>query len=107
MVNNAGVSMESRGLPAKIHETSEETWDITMAVNSKSVFLGCKYSIAQMLKQEPHQSGDRGWVINLSSIFGLVGGRHIGASHRLPDKQRSSDNQLQLAIMPRKEQFLF
>lgn len=27
-----------------------------------------------MLKQEPHSSGDRGWVINLASIWGLVGG---------------------------------
>jgi NAD(P)-dependent dehydrogenase (short-subunit alcohol dehydrogenase family) len=26
-----------------------------------------------MLAQEPHSSGDRGWVINISSIYGLVG----------------------------------
>lgn len=26
-----------------------------------------------MLDQEPHSSGDRGWIINLSSIYGLVG----------------------------------
>jgi len=45
-----------------------------MLVNAKSVFLGCKYVITQMLAQEPHESGDRGWIINISSIYGLVGG---------------------------------
>ena len=45
-----------------------------MMVNSKSVFLGCKYAITQMLAQEPHPSGDRGWIINISSIMALIGG---------------------------------
>lgn len=26
-----------------------------------------------MVKQDPHPTGDRGWIINLASIFGLVG----------------------------------
>lgn len=45
-----------------------------MRVNVKSVFLGCKYALAQMLAQEPHVSGDRGWIINISSIMGMIGG---------------------------------
>lgn len=45
-----------------------------MLVNAKSVFLGCKYVITQMLAQELHESGDRGWIVNISSIYGLVGG---------------------------------
>ncbi|KAM0238425.1 hypothetical protein ACHAP5_008615 [Fusarium lateritium] len=57
-----------------IHETPEEWWDLTIAVNLKSVFLTSKYTIAQMLKQEKSESGDRGWIINISSIFGEVGG---------------------------------
>jgi NAD(P)-dependent dehydrogenase (short-subunit alcohol dehydrogenase family) len=77
LVNNAGISAESRRAPLAVHETPEEDWDITMAVNTKSVFLGCKYVIAQMLQQQPHSSsGRRGWIINMSSIFGLVGGRN-------------------------------
>ena len=44
-----------------------------MLVNGKSVWLGCKAAITQFLAQPPHPSGDRGWIINLSSIFGLVG----------------------------------
>ncbi|KAL4892227.1 NAD(P)-binding protein [Aspergillus ambiguus] len=75
LVNNAGVALEARH-PAKIHETDESVWDTTMQVNAKSVFLGCKYGIAQMLKQEPHSCGDRGWIINIASIFGLVAGLH-------------------------------
>jgi NAD(P)-dependent dehydrogenase (short-subunit alcohol dehydrogenase family) len=75
MVNNAGISLEAGQPPQKIHETSEARWDTTMAVNVKSVFLGCKYATAQMLKQEAPPSGDRGWIINMSSIFGLIGGR--------------------------------
>lgn len=74
LVNNAGVSMEARGAPLRVHETPEDTWDATMAVNAKSVFYCCKYAIAQMLRQDV-RDGHRGWIINMSSIFGLVGGR--------------------------------
>ncbi|RDI79423.1 hypothetical protein Vi05172_g10666 [Venturia inaequalis] len=73
LVNNAGISIEATN-PAPIHLTSEQTWDKTMLVNAKSVFLGCKLVITQMLAQDPHKSGDGGWIINISSIYGLVGG---------------------------------
>lgn len=71
MVNNAGVALEARR-PGPCHLTDEEIWDTTMNINAKSVFLGCKYAITQMLKQEPHFSGDRGWIINMSSIMGII-----------------------------------
>jgi NAD(P)-dependent dehydrogenase (short-subunit alcohol dehydrogenase family) len=48
-------------------------YDKTMKVNARGTFLGCKYAIAQMMKQDLHPSGDRGWIINISSIAGLVG----------------------------------
>ncbi|KAE9377534.1 NAD(P)-binding protein [Stipitochalara longipes BDJ] len=73
MVNNAGVSFEARH-PAVLHMTDEDTWDRTMEINAKSVFLGCKYAISQMLKQDLHPSGDRGWIINMSSIMGMIAG---------------------------------
>ena len=44
-----------------------------MAINARGTFLGCKYAIAQMMKQDLHPSGDRGWIINLSSVAGLIG----------------------------------
>jgi NAD(P)-dependent dehydrogenase (short-subunit alcohol dehydrogenase family) len=77
MVNNAGISIEAAD-PQPIHTTTEETWDITMRVNAKSVFLGCKYAVAQMLKQDIRECGSRGWIINISSIYGLKGGERIG-----------------------------
>ncbi|KAH6898030.1 hypothetical protein B0T10DRAFT_471718 [Thelonectria olida] len=76
LVNNAGISIEAKNPPYRIHETPDETWDVTMAVNAKSVFLACKHTIRQMLTQDVQESGDRGWIINLSSIFGLVAGRY-------------------------------
>jgi NAD(P)-dependent dehydrogenase (short-subunit alcohol dehydrogenase family) len=60
--------------PNPIHLLDASDWDLTMRVNARSVFLGCKYAITQMLAQEPHASGDRGWIVNMSSVFGLVGG---------------------------------
>lgn len=41
-------------------------------VSLMSARNGIKYATAQMLNQEPHSSGDRGWIINLCSIMGLV-----------------------------------
>ncbi|KAJ9220361.1 hypothetical protein DTO271D3_7541 [Paecilomyces variotii] len=73
LVNNAGISIEAR-FPAVLHLTDEATWDTTMRVNVKSVFLGCKYALAQMIAQGPHASGDRGWIINISSIMGMIAG---------------------------------
>lgn len=71
MVNNAGVGIEGR-LNTYIWDCDVETWDATHLINARGVFLGTKYATAQMLKQAPHASGDRGWVINTASILGLV-----------------------------------
>ncbi|KAJ5345663.1 hypothetical protein N7452_003667 [Penicillium brevicompactum] len=70
LVNNAGIGIESH-TPAVLHLTDEANWDATMRVNTKSIFLGCKYALTQMLAQELHSSGDRGWIINISSILGI------------------------------------
>ena len=72
MVNNAGIGLEARG-PLPIHETPDSTFDTTMSVNSRGVFLGCKYAAQRMISQDPHPSGDRGWIINIASVAGLVG----------------------------------
>jgi NAD(P)-dependent dehydrogenase (short-subunit alcohol dehydrogenase family) len=75
MINNAGIAIESTNAKP-IWELDEETWDTTMAINAKGVMLGCKYAAIQMMKQDPHPSGDRGWIVNSSSIVGLVGSRN-------------------------------
>jgi len=74
LVNNAGISVESTHESVKrVHETDEEDWDKTMAVNAKGVFLGCKYGVKQMLKQDLlTDERDRGWIVNTASVQGLV-----------------------------------
>jgi meso-butanediol dehydrogenase/(S,S)-butanediol dehydrogenase/diacetyl reductase len=62
LCNNAGI-----GVAAVCHETSEEDWDRTMAVDLKGVFLGCKYAIPHMLRQ------GGGVICNTSSVAGQVG----------------------------------
>ena len=72
MVNNAGISVESTHVRAlRVHETSEEDYEKTMAINAKGVFLGCKYALKQMLEQEQSYKS-RGWIVNTASVQGLV-----------------------------------
>ena len=62
LVNNAGVYKSGN-----LHEVSEEDWDMVLGINLKSVFLGSKKVIPEMLKQ------GKGKIINIASIAGLVG----------------------------------
>ena len=64
MFNNAGI-MDSRDDNALV--TEEQVWDLTMAINLKGVFLGCKYGIAAM------QRAGGGSIINTASFVGLMG----------------------------------
>lgn len=84
MVCNAGVACEGDSDHfLRLHEQPEEWFDKTFAVNAKGVWLSCKYATKQMLVQEPlKRSGglaegqldeDRGWIINMCSVLGLVG----------------------------------
>ncbi|KAF2193690.1 NAD(P)-binding protein [Zopfia rhizophila CBS 207.26] len=61
--------------PMRIHETEEADNDKTMAISAKCMFLGCKYTIWEMLKQEPLScsNGDKGWIINTANIQDKVG----------------------------------
>ncbi|KAF2135565.1 uncharacterized protein K452DRAFT_330156 [Aplosporella prunicola CBS 121167] len=71
-INNAGVPGDLLH-PRPIWQADVETWDETFAVNARGVMLGCKYAAAQMIKQDPHPSGDRGWIINIADAYGLHG----------------------------------
>jgi NAD(P)-dependent dehydrogenase (short-subunit alcohol dehydrogenase family) len=68
-VANAGIFC---GLNLIENET-EESYDKTMAVNARGVFLANKYAISQMVKQDIGPNGTRGKIINIASIGGLVG----------------------------------
>lgn len=64
LFNNAGI-MHSQDDNAET--TSEEVWDLTMNINLKGVFLGCKYGIPAL-----RRSGG-GSVINTASFVALMG----------------------------------
>ncbi|HEX5377469.1 MAG TPA: glucose 1-dehydrogenase [Phenylobacterium sp.] len=63
LVNNAGVS----GVNKPTHEVTEAEWDWVQAINVKGVFFGVKHAIPHLRK------AGGGSIINLSSIYGLVG----------------------------------
>ncbi|KAH8723675.1 short-chain dehydrogenase/reductase-like protein [Phaeosphaeriaceae sp. PMI808] len=80
MVNNAGIAVEVGEHGSRpVWEFEEEAFDRTMAINVKGVFLGMKFATRQMKEQEPHANGDRGWIINLSSVLGLGASPGISA----------------------------
>ena len=60
--------------PACTPSSTKTEDDRTMLVNFKSVWLGSKFAIRQMLPQDP-VDGSRGRVVNIASIGGLVGSR--------------------------------
>lgn len=64
LFNNAGI-MDSRDDDAI--STEEQVWDLTMNVNLKSVFLGCKFGIPALRR------AGGGSIINTASIVALVG----------------------------------
>lgn len=71
LVNNAGIS----GANKPTDELTEQEWDSLMAVNVKGVFFCTKHAIAYMRK-----SGG-GSIINLSSIYGMIGAGDVPAYH--------------------------
>jgi len=71
LVNNAGIS----GANKPTHELTEEEWDRVQAVNVKGVFFGTKHAVPHMLK------AGSGSIINLSSIYGLVGAADVPPYH--------------------------
>lgn len=82
-MNNAGICMEIEDMsgPAlghPLHLTPISTFDKTLRINTRGTFLGCKYAISQMMKQDIHPNGSRGWIINMASIAGLVGTQGAG-----------------------------
>jgi NAD(P)-dependent dehydrogenase (short-subunit alcohol dehydrogenase family) len=66
-MNNAGISDDQHGWI----DFPTDRWQRMIAVNLGSVFLGMKYQLAQMAKQEPIGIL-RGLIVNTSSGAGLI-----------------------------------
>lgn len=71
LVNNAGVS----GANKPTHELSLEEWEFVQSVNVRGVFLCTKHVIPQMKR------AGGGSIVNLSSIYGLVGAPDVPPYH--------------------------
>jgi cyclopentanol dehydrogenase len=70
LVNNAGI-LNTKG----IGDTTEEEWDAIINVNQKGVWLGTKFAVPAMKKR------GAGSIINISSIYGLIGSGGSAAYH--------------------------
>ncbi|NOZ40376.1 MAG: glucose 1-dehydrogenase [Planctomycetes bacterium] len=66
MFNNAGIMHSDDGTS---QDTSEDVWDLTMNINLKGVFMGCKYGIPAL------QRAGGGSIINTASFVA-----HLGAA---------------------------
>lgn len=71
LVNNAGIA----GVNKPTDEITEEEWDRVMAVNVKGVFFCTKHVIPHMRR------AGGGSIINLSSIYGLLGAPDVPPYH--------------------------
>ncbi|MCA9189478.1 MAG: SDR family NAD(P)-dependent oxidoreductase, partial [Planctomycetales bacterium] len=64
LFNNAGI-MDSRD--DDVVSTEEEVWELTMRINAKGVFLGCKAGVPALLR------AGGGSIINTASFVALLG----------------------------------
>ena len=71
LVNNADIA----GANKPTHEITEAEWDLVQAVNVKGVFFCTKHAIA------PLRRAGGGSIVNLSSIYGLVGAPDVPPYH--------------------------
>ncbi|MFO7973959.1 MAG: glucose 1-dehydrogenase [Candidatus Hydrogenedentota bacterium] len=71
LVNNAGIS----GPNKPTHEIDTEEWDKLMGINVRGVFFCTKHAIPVM------KDGGSGSIINLSSIYGIIGAPDIPPYH--------------------------
>jgi len=71
LVNNAGVS----GSNKPTHELTESEWDHVQSVNVKGVFFCTKHAIPNL------REAGGGSIVNLSSIYGLVGAADVPPYH--------------------------
>lgn len=77
LANVAGLSGREadKKSTTKIEDTGLESWNAVMSVNATGVFLGIKHVV------RPMREAGGGSIINVSSIYGIVGSVHGAAYH--------------------------
>jgi len=70
LVNNAGIARTGG-----VENTTEEDWDEVININQKGVWLGMKSAVPAMRRR------GGGSIVNISSIYGLIGSPDMAAYH--------------------------
>ena len=77
MFNVAGISGRRYG-DGPVHECTEEGWAITLQTNATTQYRMCREAVRVMLRQKADAKGQRGVILNMSSILGVdVDRRHF------------------------------
>ena len=71
LINNAGIS----GVDKPTDEVTEGEWDAVFAVDVKGVFFCTKHAIRHL------RDNGGGSIVNISSIYGLIGSHEMSAYH--------------------------
>jgi len=72
LFNNAGIMHHQDG---EVVDLDEKTWDLTMSVNAKGVFLSCKYGLPALIR------AGAGSIINTASFAALCGMSHANMAY--------------------------
>jgi NAD(P)-dependent dehydrogenase (short-subunit alcohol dehydrogenase family) len=68
LINNAGIGQSE----VKSVDLEETEWDAVLDTNLKSIFLGMKYAVPELMKKG-------GVIVNVSSLLGLKGRKYVSA----------------------------
>lgn len=71
LFNVVGISGRRYG-DGPIHECTAEGWDLTMTTNVKTMFLMCREVVRQMLRQPLSAQGQRGALLNMTSVLAVA-----------------------------------
>lgn len=78
--NVAGISGRRFG-DGPLHEMTLDGWQSVLDANARSIFLVCRAAIRQMLDQEPLDNGQRGVILNMSSVLARHPSPEFFATH--------------------------
>ncbi|MDZ7828547.1 MAG: glucose 1-dehydrogenase [Halofilum sp. (in: g-proteobacteria)] len=90
LVNNAGIA----GINESIENIPQAEWEKVMKVNVTGVFLGTKHAIPHLRKR------GGGSIINLSSIYGIIGAGDIPPYHASKGAVRTMTKNDAIAYAP-------
>ncbi len=92
LVNNAGIA----GVNKPTDQLELADWEAVMAVNTTAVFLCTKHAIA------PLRKAGGGSIVNISSIYGIVGGGDVPPYHASKGAVRTMSKNDALTFAPDK-----